>query len=669
MKRFVLAAMVVAGCGGGGGGSGGTLVTPEDTSATVTTPAGAQAGYVSIAYSLTDGDAEPLSISVAFSTDGGATFAPATAGPGGDGTAALASSAAGTAHTYVWNSVADVPGASTTVQIRITPADATVGVAAATANFTVNNVGNTAPSATGVSAPASDVGLVIVNYNLVDAESSACSVAVDYSTNGGISWTAAAAGPGGDATSLLASSPGGAAHRFVWNSFADGVALAAPVVAARVRVTPSDGAAGTAGATANFTVDNSATGSGLSIGAPFPLLVDAGAGSDHCDAIAADATHMYVAGHGGTTDDEWRIEKRRLEDGALDTGFDGDGRMAANLGPGNDRVQDLLVDATHLYVIGFRGLTAGPGPTLRAWHVEKRLKSTGALVWVIDDGTSLGDIIGPRGVILGGALFLVGIEETAGPDIQLRVQKHDLATGAPVTSFDGDGVLQSNVTANIDGALSVVTDGTHLYLGGTEDLITDTPSNGKLRIERRSPDTGALVPGFGVGGVVTLDVIPTMDEVVFDMVISGPHLYVFANIVDDAVVPITCGWRLEKRLLSDGSLVDSKSPSSPVDPTVTYTSNWFTAHGILAVDGANLYALSRSGVAGDWAWRLEKRTLATLALVPSFGTGGAVTINADAVASDEETPSGLAVVAGVVYMAGQHEPGGDSQWRVEARFR
>jgi len=109
--------------------------------AIVQTPAGVQSGNVVISYTLKDVQGDECTIAVHFSDDGGWTWRPATAGPGGDGTANLASSRTGQNHVFVWNSVADIGlTRQDHVLIRITPYDPEQGTAGATANFIVDNV-------------------------------------------------------------------------------------------------------------------------------------------------------------------------------------------------------------------------------------------------------------------------------------------------------------------------------------------------------------------------------------------------------------------------------------------------------------------------------------------------------------------------------------------------
>jgi len=73
--------------------------------------------------------------------------------------------------------------------------------------------------ATVVTTPAGvQKGAVPISYTLLDPAGLTCTIAVEYSINGGGAWQPAKAASGGDGTSDLASSPGGVPHVFTWNS-------------------------------------------------------------------------------------------------------------------------------------------------------------------------------------------------------------------------------------------------------------------------------------------------------------------------------------------------------------------------------------------------------------------------------------------------------------------
>lgn len=158
--RRVLAALSVLvsatafmGCNGGGPGDIG-----PNTRVALSTPTGVVSGDISLAYWLTRSDGTPVSINVLWSANGGSTWSPATRGTGGDGTSGLATSASGTAHTFVWASLADVGSVNATVRVRI---GVSGGGAAVTADFAVSNGasgGSTGGSSSGGSTGSSSGG-------------------------------------------------------------------------------------------------------------------------------------------------------------------------------------------------------------------------------------------------------------------------------------------------------------------------------------------------------------------------------------------------------------------------------------------------------------------------------------------------------------------------------
>jgi sugar lactone lactonase YvrE len=92
------------------------------------------ADRVAIRYTLIDPEEENCSISVAYSTDGGATWLAATEAPGypSEGIAGLAAAASGTVHTFIWNSMGDLGNVNHPdtavgrgpILVAITPTDA-----------------------------------------------------------------------------------------------------------------------------------------------------------------------------------------------------------------------------------------------------------------------------------------------------------------------------------------------------------------------------------------------------------------------------------------------------------------------------------------------------------------------------------------------------------------
>ena len=77
---------------------------------------------------------------------------------------------------------------------------------------------------------------------------------MQYSVNGGTSWTTATAAPGSEGTTGLATAATGVAHALLWNVRAD-LGLVGPT-SVRVRIAPFDPRPGLAAETPDFTVSN-----------------------------------------------------------------------------------------------------------------------------------------------------------------------------------------------------------------------------------------------------------------------------------------------------------------------------------------------------------------------------------------------------------------------------
>jgi parallel beta-helix repeat protein len=105
--------------------------------------------------------------------------------------------------------------------------------------------------------------------------------------------------------------------------------------------------------------------------------------------------YMYVVG--AETGPNWRIEKRRLLTGALQSGFDVDGII--NGAGASQQAEDIAIDSTYMYVVGSDDGGSG------TWRIEKRDLASGGL-----DGT-----FGTAGVIsqsVGGTAMGVAIDAT-----------------------------------------------------------------------------------------------------------------------------------------------------------------------------------------------------------------------------------------------------------------
>ena len=95
-----------------------------------------------------------------------------------------------------------------------------------------------------------------------------------------------------------------------------------------------------------------------------------------------------------------------------------------------------------------------------------------------------------------------GCDESPGPgNCQWRIEKRNLSDGALVVGFGTGGVVTNNPSGRTDWAGFIAIDSTYMYVTGYDE--SPGAGNEQWRIEKRNLSDGALVVGFGTGGVVT----------------------------------------------------------------------------------------------------------------------------------------------------------------------
>jgi hypothetical protein len=190
-----------------------------------------------------------------------------------------------------------------------------------------------------------------------------------------------------------------------------------------------------------------------------------------------------------------------------------------------------------------------------------------------------------------------------------------------------------------------------------------SPDNEQWRIEKRSLADGSLVPGFGTGGVVTSD--PSMGSEAHAIAIDFNAMYVVGwdgspEEWED------CQWRIEKRSLADGSLVTGFGTGGVVTGNPGAVRD---AAQDIAIDSTAMYVVGYDNSPIYSRWRIEKRSLTDGSLVTAFGTGGVATSSPG---WGHDTPYGIAIDSTAMYVAGfDGSPGEleDWQWRIEKRVK
>jgi hypothetical protein len=183
-----------------------------------------------------------------------------------------------------------------------------------------------------------------------------------------------------------------------------------------------------------------------------------------------------------------------------------------------------------------------------------------------------------------------------------------------------------------------------------------SPGNYQWRIEKRSLTDGSLVPGFGTGGVVTSD-NSTNTDMAWDIAIDSTAIYVVGG--DSSLG--NAQWRIEKRSLTDGSPDPEFGAGGVVTSNPGSGSDYARA---IAIDSTAMYVVGDDSSLGNAQWRIEKRSLTSGNLDPEFGTSGVVTSNPG---SGTDLAEAIAIDSTAMYVVGYDSSPGNNQWRIEKR--
>ncbi|MBD3321819.1 MAG: hypothetical protein GF350_12055, partial [Chitinivibrionales bacterium] len=147
----------------------------------ITTPSGEQAGDITIPYVISDSDSDAITLQCYYSS-GGSTWYPATVGGPTSGIQPAAYEGS-----LTWESATDLPGIySTSVFVKIVPADSSIGIGDATNSFTIDN--NEKPSCTLLPIAGTRHKYVSINALLSDPESDRLYLRLYYRQSGASTW-------------------------------------------------------------------------------------------------------------------------------------------------------------------------------------------------------------------------------------------------------------------------------------------------------------------------------------------------------------------------------------------------------------------------------------------------------------------------------------------------
>ncbi|MCI0340374.1 MAG: hypothetical protein L0216_04370 [Planctomycetales bacterium] len=396
------------------------------------------------------------------------------------------------------------------------------------------------------------------------------------------------------------------------------------------------------------------------------FVLDPSPRADLAAALASDGASLYLAGSDegpGAGDSQWRLEKRTASDGIKADGFGAGGVVTSNPSGGADSVTALAFDAgpSSVVLVGYDSV-----PGNRQWRIEKRRTTDGTL----DPSFGTGGVVTvnpsagpdePAAVLHdSGDLYIVGTDESPGTgDTQWRIEKRTAATGALVAGFGTGGVYTSNPSSGADGARAAVADGspgTFLLVAGFDTA----PGDREWRIEKVRMSNGTLDASFGTSGAATANPSAGADEAT-SMALAGTALYVAGH--DESAGAGDFQWRIEVRQAVSGGLDAGFGTGGVVTSNPSAGADLATA---IATDGFHLLvagADASPGTAGDRQWRVESR-YPTGTLASYFGAGGFLAANPTA---GDDTVSSLILAGARFYLLGTENSPARARWRIEAR--
>jgi hypothetical protein len=189
-------------------------------------------------------------------------------------------------------------------------------------------------------------------------------------------------------------------------------------------------------------------------------------------------------------------------------------------------------------------------------------------------------------------------------------------------------------------------------------------------IEKRSELHGSGITAFGTGGQIIEDVASSLDEGANSIAVdpNAGHIYIAGY--DRAPGATNSQWRIEKRKANSGNLCTAAECGTAFGTNGVVSSNPtigddFPLSIVLDTAGGYVYTSGYDSTSGN-QWRIEKRLMTDGSLVAAFGTSGVFTLNPsnqdDKIRMIDIDPTGQ-----YLYIAGSDEGNGNTAWRVDKR--
>jgi len=270
--------------------------------------------------------------------------------------------------------------------------------------------------------------------------------------------------------------------------------------------------------------------------------------------------------------------------------------------------------------------------------VPVAIGASGDLIWTQASNPSSYDDYASAVAVDSTGVYVVGDDSYPGStNTRWRMEKRNLTTGSVIWT------QTSNPSSYVDSASAVAVDGTGVYIVGYDSYPGS--GNARWRIEKRSLTDGSVI-------WVKASNPSSYWDVATGVAVDSTGVYIVGS---DKYADPSGRWRMEKRSLTDGSVIwtQASNPSIYRDE----------AYGV-AVDGSGVYIVGYDNYFGcnffgfcNSRWRMEKRNLTT---------GNSIwTKTSNASTSWDETTA--ITVGGAVYSVGSDSYPGDDRWRMEKR--
>lgn len=228
---------------------------------------------------------------------------------------------------------------------------------------------------------------------------------------------------------------------------------------------------------------------------------------------------IVVAGYSGAAGaNRDFIVLRYNSDGSLDTSFDSDGKVLTDMGTDYDYAQTVAIQTDGKIVLGGDVM----GFSLARYNGNGSLDTS----FDFDGKTSVAFGMGARGLALqsDGKIVMVGYDYDANNEYDFALARFN-SDGSLDTSFDGDGMTQTDFSSSADSAYTVMVqaDG-KIIAGGTSDQSGTTD----FALVRYNSD-GSLDTAFDTDGRVTTDFGGATNEIAYDGVLQANGRIVLAG--------------------------------------------------------------------------------------------------------------------------------------------